>query len=232
MTHKLPDLPYDYSALEPHIDTRTMAVHHDKHHAAYVNNLNKALEGHPELQDKTALQLLLDLDDIPEDIRTAVRNNGGGHVAHSMFWRCMSPKGGGEPRGSLAEAIDDAFGSFAGFQEAFGKAAATYFGSGWAWLCAQPEGGLVVTTTPGHDHPIYQGLVSLLVIDVWEHAYYLKYENRRADYIAAWWNVVDWDYVAANYTAAQVGAGLQQMADWATSTWGKIEEGWGKLVST
>jgi Fe-Mn family superoxide dismutase len=230
MTHKLPDLPYDYSALEPHIDTRTMGVHHDKHHAAYVNNLNKALEGYPELQGKSTLQLLVDLDDVPEAIRTSVRNNGGGHAAHSMFWHCMHPKGGGEPGGSLADAIDESFGSFAGFKEAFGTAAATLFGSGWTWLCTDAEGKLGVTTTPGHDHPIFQGLAPLLVLDVWEHAYYLKFENRRADYIAEWWNVVDWAYVSANLTAVQVGTGFQHVADWASSSWGKIEEGWSKLV--
>lgn len=225
MTYKLPDLPYEYSALEPHVDTRTMGVHHDKHHAAYVNNLNKALEGCPELQDENVLQLLQNLDAIPEEIRPAVRNNGGGHAAHSMFWLCMHPKGGGEPGGSLAEAIDESFGSFAGFQETFSKAAATLFGSGWAWLCVDAEGKLVVATTPGHDHPMFQGLVPVLVLDVWEHGYYLKFENRRADYIAEWWETVDWAYVSANLTAIKVGAGLQHVADWASSTWDKLAGG-------
>jgi Fe-Mn family superoxide dismutase len=230
MAYKLPDLPYEYSALEPHIDTRTMGVHHDKHHAAYVNNLNKALENYPELQEKTTLQLLQDLDAIPEEIRTAVRNNGGGHVAHSMFWHCMDAKGGGEPGGSLAEAIEESFGSFAEFKDEFTNKAATFFGSGWTWLCTNEEGELEVITTPGHDHPIFQGLAPLLVLDVWEHAYYLKYENRRAEYIGEWWDVVNWPYVSANLTAVKVGAGLQDVADWASSTWAKLEERWSKLV--
>jgi Fe-Mn family superoxide dismutase len=232
MAHKLPDLPYAYDALEPHIDTRTMGVHHDKHHAAYVNNLNKALEGYPALQEKSTLQLLQDLDAVPQDIRTAVRNNGGGHVAHSMFWHCMDPKGGGEPSGSLARAIDESFGSFGNFKDAFGKAAATLFGSGWTWLCANEAGELQVSTTPGHDHPMFQGLAPLLVLDVWEHAYYLKYENRRPDYIAEWWDVVNWSYVAANLTAVQVGSGLREVADWASSTWSKLEESWSKLMGS
>jgi Fe-Mn family superoxide dismutase len=232
MTHKLPELPYDKSALEPHIDTRTMAVHHDKHHQAYVNNLNKALEGHEDLQSKSALSLLLELDDLPADIRTAVRNNGGGHVNHSLFWECMSPKGGGEPGGSLAEAIDESFGSFGAFQAAFNKAAATYFGSGWAWLAMDEEGQLVVTTTAGHDVPLYKDLLPLLVLDVWEHAYYLRYENRRADYIAAWWNVVNWDRVAGNYRTAKVQLGLVAAAGWAKAGWDLLEDQWNKLFSS
>jgi Fe-Mn family superoxide dismutase len=232
MTHKLPELPYDKSALEPHIDTRTMAVHHDKHHQAYVNNLNKALEGHEDLQSKSALSLLLELDDLPAEIRTAVRNNGGGHVNHSLFWECMSPKGGGEPGGSLAEAIDESFGSFGAFQAAFNKAAATYFGSGWAWLAMDEEGQLVVTTTAGHDVPLYKDLLPLLVLDVWEHAYYLRYENRRADYIAAWWNVVNWDRVAGNYRTAKVQLGLVAAAGWAKAGWDLLEDQWNKLFSS
>jgi Fe-Mn family superoxide dismutase len=230
MPHKLPKLPYDYSALEPHIDTRTMGVHHDKHHAAYVNNLNKALEGYPDLQQKSAIQLLQSLDALPEEIRAAVRNNGGGHVAHAMFWSCMSPRGGGEPKGSLAEAVDESFGSVSGLKDAFTKAAATLFGSGWTWLCVDPEGKLVVTTTPGHDHPMFQGLAPLLVLDVWEHAYYLKFENRRPDYIAEWWSVVDWGFVSSNLTAIQMGAGLQHVADWASGTWGRLEDAWSRLL--
>jgi len=229
MAHKLPDLPYDYGVLEPHIDTRTMIVHHDKHHQAYVNNLNAALEGHEELQDKSTIELLLHLDEVPEGIRTAVRNNAGGHAAHTMFWQCMSPKGGGEPDGKLAEAIDDSFGSFGAFQAAFTKAAAGYFGSGWIWLCADTGGKLQITTTPGHDNPVVDGLMPLLVLDVWEHAYYLKYENRRAEFIAAWWNVVNWDCVAANLTAAKIALGLDKVADWARSTWDKLEAGLDKL---
>lgn len=232
MTHKLPDLPYDFSALEPHIDTRTMAVHHDKHHKAYVDNLNKALAEYQDLQEKPTIELLLELGDLPDDIRTAVRNNGGGHVNHSIFWLCMSPRGGGEPSGGLAEAINAAFSSTKGFKEAFGQAATSFFGSGWVWLCVDAEGGLVLTTTPGHDIPQYQGLFPILVLDVWEHGYYLKYENRRADYIAAWWNVVDWDYAAANYGVARVGLGLGKAADWARTAWSGMEESLGKLLGS
>ena len=229
MTHKLPELPYDYSALEPHVDTRTMAVHHDKHHQAYVNNLNKALEGYEELEKKSAIELLLDLDEVPESIRTAVRNNAGGHANHAMFWQIMSPKGGGEPDGSLAEAIDESFGSFGAFQTAFNKAAATFFGSGWIWLCVDTEGQLQITATPGHDNPVVDGLMPLLVLDVWEHAYYLKYENRRGDFIAAWWNVVDWETVATNLAASKIALGLDKVADWARGTWSRLEEGLAKL---
>ena len=229
MTHKLPDLPYDYSALEPHVDTRTMAVHHDKHHQAYVNNLNKALEGYEELEKKSAIELLLDLDEVPESIRTAVRNNAGGHANHAMFWQIMSPKGGGEPDGSLAEAIDESFGSFGAFQTAFNKAAATFFGSGWIWLCVDTEGQLQITATPGHDNPVVDGLMPLLVLDVWEHAYYIKYENRRGDFIAAWWNVVDWETVATNLAASKIALGLDKVADWARGTWSRLEEGLAKL---
>ena len=229
MTYELSDLPYGYDALEPSVDTRTMLVHHDKHHQAYVNNLNKALEGYEELQEKSTIELLLDLDEVPEDIRTAVRNNAGGHANHTMFWQCMSPQGGGEPDGGLANAIEESFGSFGAFQTAFNKAAATYFGSGWIWLCVDTEGTLQITTTPGHDNPVVDGLMPLLVLDVWEHAYYLKYENRRADFIAAWWNVVDWDYVAATLTASKIALGLDKVAEWARGTWSKLEEGLAKL---
>jgi len=229
MTYKLSDLPYDYGALEPHMDTRTMIVHHDKHHQAYVNNLNKALEGHEELQEKSTIELLLDLDEVPEGIRTAVRNNAGGHANHTMYWQCMSPKGGGEPGGRLGEAIEESFGSFAAFQTAFANAATAYFGSGWIWLCLDTEGKLQIATTPGHDNPVVEGLMPLLVLDVWEHAYYLKYENRRAEFVAAWWNLVDWDHVAANLTASKIALGLDKVADWARSTWAKLEEGLAKL---
>jgi Fe-Mn family superoxide dismutase len=229
MTHRLPDLPYDYDALEPYVDERTMHVHHDKHHQAYVNNLNKALEGYEDLQKKSTIALLLDLDEVPDDIRTAVRNNAGGHAAHTLFWECMSPNGGGEPDGALADAIEKSFGSFGAFQTAFNKAAATYFGSGWIWLCADADGKLEIATTPGHDNPVVDGLMPLLVLDVWEHAYYLKYENRRAEFIKAWWNVVDWDTVAAGLTAAKITAGLDKVSDWAKDTWNKLEEGLSKL---
>ena len=227
MTHKLPPLNYPNSALEPHIDTRTMAIHHDKHHQAYVNNLNKALEGYPDLQDKMTLELLNDLDGVPEDIRTAVRNQGGGHANHSMFWNSLSPNGGGVPGGSLAEAINAAFGSFTDFNEAFTTAATTLFGSGWTWLCMDGEGKLLITTTANQDNPVSQGLIPLLGLDVWEHAYYLKYENRRADYVAAWWNVVSWGFVASNLTAAKIAQGARDVAEdvdkWAKDTWSKIE---------
>jgi len=202
MTHKLPDLPYDTNALEPHIDAKTMSIHHGKHHQGYVNNLNAALEKYPDLQNEALVELLADLDAIPADIRTAVRNNGGGHANHSLFWRCMSPQGGGEPQGNLAEAINKSFGSFDNFKEQFTKAAATRFGSGWAWLCVDGNDKLVVTSTPNQDNPISEGLVPILGLDVWEHAYYLNYQNRRPDYIAAWWNVVNWDEVAKNLTSA------------------------------
>ena len=228
MTHKLPQLPYDNNALEPHIDTRTMAVHHDKHHAAYVANLNKALEGYPDLQDKATLELLSDLDRVPEKIRLAVRNHGGGHANHTMFWNSLSPNGGGVPEGELADSINEAFGSFTDFQEAFSKAATTLFGSGWTWLCVDKEGKLLITTTPNQDNPVSQGLIPLLGLDVWEHAYYLKYENRRADYITAWWNLVRWGFVASNLTAVRIAHGARGVAedikDWAEDTWSKIED--------
>jgi Fe-Mn family superoxide dismutase len=230
MTFTLPDLPYDFSALEPNIDTRTMAVHHDKHHAGYVNNLNKSLEGYDELQDKSALELIANLDAVPEKIRTAVRNNGGGHVNHSMFWPSMSPDGGGDPKGKLAEAINTAFGTFESFKEQFTQAAMTRFGSGWAWLCVGADGGLVITSTPNQDNPIVDGLVPILGLDVWEHAYYLKYENRRAEYIASWWNVVNWSEASSNLTLVQVNAGMDQTAKWVGTKWAQLEDSWKKLT--
>lgn len=199
--HELPALPYAHNALEPHIDEQTMQIHHGKHHQGYVNKLNAALDGHADLQDKSVKELLYDLDALPEAIRTAVRNNGGGHLNHSLFWHSMSPDGGGEPSGALAKAIKADFGSFEAFKEAFSKAAATRFGSGWAWLCVD-GGKLVVTSTPNQDNPVSEGLAPLLGLDVWEHAYYLKYQNRRPDYIQAWWNVVNWSEVEARYEAA------------------------------
>ena len=202
MAHQLPDLPYDYEALEPHVDAETMRIHHTKHHQGYVNNLNAALEKHPELGEKTVEQLLSDLEAVPQDIRTAVRNNGGGHANHSLFWPCMAPGAGGVPSGELASAIDSAFGSFEAFRETFAKAAATRFGSGWAWLCAGGDGGLLVTSTANQDNPVSEGLKPLLGLDVWEHAYYLNYQNRRPDYVKAWWNVVNWAKVGENFAAA------------------------------
>ncbi|MXZ12647.1 MAG: superoxide dismutase [Candidatus Dadabacteria bacterium] len=203
MAHELPDLPYDHDALEPHIDTETMRIHHSKHHQGYVNNLNAALEKHPELAEKSLEELLSDLDSVPEDIRTAVRNNGGGHANHSLFWPCMAPGSGGTPSGELADAIDSTFGSFDAFVEMFSKAAATRFGSGWAWLCVDGNGGLMVTSTANQDNPVSDGLKPILGLDVWEHAYYLNYQNRRPDYVKAWWNVVNWEQVSENFAGTK-----------------------------
>ena len=194
MAHQLPPLPYAHNALEPFIDEQTMQIHHGKHHQTYVNNLNTALEKYPDLQGKTVEQLIADLDAIPEDIRTAVRNNGGGHANHSLFWTLMAPNAGGPPSGAVAEAIDAKFSNFDAFKEAFGKAAVGRFGSGWAWLI-KSGGGVEITSTANQDSPLMEGKTPLLGLDVWEHAYYLKYQNRRPDYIAAWWNVVNWDAV-------------------------------------
>jgi superoxide dismutase, Fe-Mn family len=194
MPYELPPLPYAHNALEPFIDEQTMQIHHGKHHQTYVNNLNAALEKYPEHQGKPIEQLIADLNAIPEDIRTAVRNNGGGHANHTFFWTIMAPNAGGTPTGRIAEAIDAKFGSFDGFKEAFAKAATTRFGSGWAWLIKSGT-GVDVTSTANQDSPLMEGKTPLLGIDVWEHAYYLKYQNKRPDYIAAWWNVVNWDAV-------------------------------------
>ncbi len=202
MAHELPELPYPYDALEPHIDARTMQIHHTKHHAAYVSNLNAALDGHPDLQGLELVALLQRIEQVPEAIRTAVRNNGGGHANHSLFWTIMSPDGGGEPGGALAEAIAGAFGSFDAFKQAFSKAGATRFGSGWAWLVVDGERALHCYSTANQDSPHMQGHTPILGLDVWEHAYYLHYQNRRADYIAAWWNVVNWPEVERRYAAA------------------------------
>jgi superoxide dismutase, Fe-Mn family len=195
MAHEVPPLPYDYSALEPTIDTQTMHLHHDKHHLAYVTNLNAALEKAPELQGKSAEDLLRDLNSVPEGIRTAVRNNGGGHVNHSMFWKIMGPNAGGDPTGEIADAINSTFGSFATFKEKFNEAGVKQFGSGWAWLVKGTDGKLSITSTANQDSPISQGHFPVLGNDVWEHAYYLKYQNRRADYLKDWWNVVNWTEV-------------------------------------
>jgi Fe-Mn family superoxide dismutase len=199
--YALPPLPYDYSALEPHIDARTMEIHYTKHHQAYINNLNAALKDHPEHQGKTIEDLIANLNALPESIRTAVRNNGGGHANHSLFWQLMKPGGGGEPTGALADAIGSQLGGFAAFKEAFSKAGATRFGSGWAWLVLGKDGKLAVTSTPNQDSPIMDGQKPLLGLDVWEHAYYLKYQNRRPDYISAWWNTIAWDEVARRFAA-------------------------------
>ena len=202
MVHKLPELPYDFKALEPHIDARTMEIHHGKHHQAYVNNLNKALEGYPMLEDRSIEDLISDLAGVPEKIRTAVRNNGGGHANHSLFWTVMKKNGGGEPKGGLADAIASSLGSFESFKEKFSAAAATRFGSGWAWLSVDGSGKLIVESTPNQDSPLMEGRTPILGLDVWEHAYYLNYQNRRPDYIGAWWNVIDWDAVSERLKAA------------------------------
>ena len=195
MAHEVPPLPYDYSALEPTIDSQTMHLHHDKHHLAYVTNLNAALEKAPELQGKSPEELLRNLNSVPDAIRTAVRNNGGGHVNHTMFWKIMGPNAGGDPTGEIADAINSTFGSFATFKEKFNDAGVKQFGSGWAWLVKGADGKLAVTSTPNQDNPMSQGQFPILGNDVWEHAYYLKYQNRRADYLKEWWNVVNWTEV-------------------------------------
>ena len=202
MTFELPQLPYAYDALEPHIDKETMNIHHTKHHNTYVTNLNKALEGHEDLQNKSVEEIVANLDAVPEDIRTAVRNNGGGHANHSLFWQILSPNGGGQPTGELADAIASKFGSYDSFKEEFAKAATTRFGSGWAWLVVN-NGELEVTSTLNQDNPLSEGKTPILGLDVWEHAYYLNYQNRRPEYINSFWNVVNWDEVAKRYTAAK-----------------------------
>ena len=201
MAYQVPPLPYDYDALEPHIDAQTMTLHHDKHHQAYVDKANDALAGGP-FDGKPIEEVIANLGDVPEDKRGAVRNNGGGHLNHSLFWESMSPDGGGEPSGDLASAIDDAFGSFDAFKEQFEAAGVARFGSGWAWLVVD-GGALKITSTANQDSPLTDGQTPLLGNDVWEHAYYLKYQNKRPDYLKAWWNVVNWDKVAERYAAAK-----------------------------
>ena len=198
----LPPLPYAYNALEPHIDERTMQFHHDKHHAAYVKGLNAVVEKYPQLQGKTAEALLMNLSSLPEDVRTSVRNNGGGHINHTMFWEIMGPKAGGEPTGELATAIQKSFGSFAEFKKQFNEAGTKRFGSGWAWLVKTKDGKLQITSTANQDNPLMEGLYPIMGNDVWEHAYYLLYQNRRADYLQAWWNVVNWKAVNDRYKTA------------------------------
>jgi Fe-Mn family superoxide dismutase len=200
--HSLPDLSYAFDALEPHIDARTMEIHHGKHHAAYVANLNSALEGHPELQEKSVEDLLRGFSQVPADIATAVRNHGGGHANHSLFWEIMGPGGGGTPTGELAAAIDRDCGGFDAFREQLTKAAMTQFGSGWGWLVLK-DGKLQIEARANQDSPLMDGSTPILGVDVWEHAYYLNYQNRRADYLGAWWNVVLWDAVAARFEAAR-----------------------------
>ena len=224
MSHILPQLPYASDALEPHIDARTMEIHHSKHHQAYVTKLNAALEGHADLQHLTALELVMNLGSLPEGVRGAVRNHGGGHLNHTIFWTTMSPSGGGTPDGSLGDAIDEAFGSFAGFHEQFSSAAATVFGSGWAWLCVNDDGSLSVETTANQDNPISHGKVPILGIDVWEHAYYLNYQNRRPDYVKAFMNVVDWKAVAGYYAMVRTTQGIAELDVWAKGKWNKLQE--------
>ena len=208
MAHQLPELPYAYDALEPHIDATTMEIHHTKHHNTYVTKLNAALEKHSDLADRPVEELIAEIGALPSDIQTAVRNNGGGHANHALFWQLMGPNGGGEPGGALGDAINQVFGDFGKFQEQFKNAALGRFGSGWAWLIVDRSGQLQITDTPNQDSPLMQDTAPragtpILGVDVWEHAYYLKYQNRRPDYVDAWWNVVNWDEVARRFDAAK-----------------------------
>ncbi|MGF9643558.1 superoxide dismutase [Paenibacillus sp. MABNS29] len=203
MAFQLPELPYAKDAFEPHIDAQTMEIHHDRHHNTYVTNLNAALESAPELQSKSLEDLISNLDSVPESIRTAVRNNGGGHHNHSLFWEVIGPNGGGQPTGAIAEAINNELGGYDKFKEDFTKAATTRFGSGWAWLVVGKDGKLAITSTPNQDSPLFEGLTPVLGLDVWEHAYYLKYQNKRPDYISAFYNVINWDEVNKRYAAAK-----------------------------
>ncbi len=205
MPYQLPPLPYAYNALEPYIDDETMHLHHDMHHQAYVNNLNAAVEKHPELFQKSSIDLIKNLSQIPEDIRTAVRNNGGGDVNHTMFWEIMGPNGGGQPSGDLANAISQTFGGFDQLKQQINQAGAGRFGSGWAWLSLDASGKLVVESTPNQDSPYSEGRFPILGVDVWEHAYYLKYKNRRPEYLNQWWNTINWEAVAKRYAQAKGG---------------------------
>ncbi|MGK7924393.1 MAG: superoxide dismutase [Spirulina sp.] len=204
----LPPLPYDYDALNPYIDTQTMMLHHDKHHAGYVKNLNAAIAKYPQWKGGSLKDLLENLDDLPEEIRTAVRNNGGGHANHSLFWLLMSPNGGGQPTGKIAKAIEANFGDFETFQQAFNNAGSKRFGSGWAWLVLKKDGTLAVMSTANQDSPILSGYYPIMGNDVWEHAYYLNYQNRRADYLKAWWNVINWDTVNKQFELASRSFGI------------------------
>jgi len=199
---EVPPLPYGFDALEPHVDAKTMEIHHDKHHAAYVSKLNAALEGHEGLQKKKVEEILKDINSVPEGIRTAVRNNGGGHANHSLFWEVMGPGGGGQPSGTVAQAIQEVFGGFDSLKEKINNAAANQFGSGWGWLVLA-DGKLDVVARPNQDSPLMEGKTPILGVDVWEHAYYLRYQNRRPDYLAAWWNTINWPEVAKRYSAAR-----------------------------
>ena len=203
MAYTLPTLAYPYNALEPHIDARTMEIHHSKHHQAYINNVNNAIKGKADLESKSVEDLIANINAIPEDIRNVVRNNGGGHANHTLFWTIIGPNAGGQPQGKVAAAIDQAFGSFDAFKEKFAQAATTRFGSGWAWLSVTKDGKLEISSTPNQDSPLSEGKTPILTIDVWEHAYYLHYQNRRPDYIAAFWNVVNWQEVEKRFSAAK-----------------------------
>ncbi len=205
MAYELPPLPYDYNALEPYIDTQTMQLHHDKHHQAYVTNLNNALQGQSQFDNMPIEDLMRNINQVPENIRTAVRNNGGGHVNHTMFWQIMKPNGGGEPTGDIASAINSTFGSFDAFKQQFNDAGAKRFGSGWAWLVTDQSGKLSVISTANQDSPFMDGLFPIMGNDVWEHAYYLKYQNRRPEYLAAWWNTVNWDEINKRFARARGG---------------------------
>jgi superoxide dismutase, Fe-Mn family len=202
MAYELPPLSYPFNALEPHIDAKTMEIHHDKHHQAYITNANNALKDHADLAAKPVDELIADLNQVPESIRTVVRNNAGGHSNHTFFWKIMAPNAGGKPKGKLAAAIDSTFGGFDQFKEKFQAAAAGRFGSGWGWLVLGKDGRLAITSTPNQDSPIMEGLKPVIGVDVWEHSYYLLYQNRRPDYLKAWWNVVNWDQAEKNFEAA------------------------------
>lgn len=210
MAFELPKLPYGFDALEPHIDAKTMEIHHDKHHGAYVTNLNAAIDKHPELKSWSVEDLMSKINSVPEDIRTAVRNNGGGHINHTMFWQIMAPNAGGEPTGDLADAIKKTFGDLTKFKEELNKAGMGRFGSGWAWLLLK-DGKLTVESTANQDSPLMEGKLPVMGVDVWEHAYYLKYQNKRADYLAAWWNVVNWPEVAKRYKMMREGMRVPAM---------------------
>lgn len=232
MSYKLPKLPYDFNALEPFIDTRTMTIHYRMHHAGYINKLNKALDGYDDLQDKNVFELISDLDAIPPEIQTAVRNNGGGHANHSLFWPGMSPKGGGAPAGSLADVIKLSFGSYNDFKEQFNRVAVNLFGSGWVWLCMDADGKASIMITSNQDNPLSEGLFPLLGLDLWEHAYYLNYENRRGDYVSAWWKVVNWDNVAANYISFKAQATVDGVTTKVKGFGQKIKSGWDTLAGS
>jgi Fe-Mn family superoxide dismutase len=235
MAFTLPSLPYPYDALEPHIDARTMEIHHTKHHQAYVNNANAALEKHAGLADKSVEALVAEVAGVPEAVRTALRNNAGGHANHTLFWTVMSPQGGGNPKGDLAGAIDSTFGGFDKFKEQFETAAKTRFGSGWAWLAVGADGKLCVCSTPNQDNPLMKGVAEcpgtpILGLDVWEHAYYLNYQNRRPDYIEAFWNVVDWDEVAGRLALVRTHEAFDEMKAWAKGRWDDLKDALKKLT--